>query len=249
MRPVGAVVEPSIFHFFFFFLVLARETLCYINAGFASLKPGVAAFLFGPGCSILFFKNVYPEERLEQVTDPKVACLLLQAQVVTAIPDSFFSRTAVTCIDLSHASAVTAIGRSVLSNCTALTNVDLSGLQAVTSIGENFLCQCTSLSKIDLSGLQAVTSIGKCFLYECTSLSTVDLSGLQGVDSIGGWFLGQCTALETFHGKESCSDIVLMCLDPYGGRMRGKGQKKGGKAGMKGNNKGQTIDRKVKGRW
>ena len=60
MRPVGAVVEPSIFHFFF--LVLARETLCYINAGFASLKPGVAAFLFGPGCSILFLKTFISRE-------------------------------------------------------------------------------------------------------------------------------------------------------------------------------------------
>ena len=59
MRPVGAVVEPSIFHFF---LVLARETLCYINAGFASLKPGVAAFLFGPGCSILFLKTFMARE-------------------------------------------------------------------------------------------------------------------------------------------------------------------------------------------
>ena len=177
------------------------------------------------------------EERLEQVTDPKVACLLLQAQVVTAIPDNLFSRTAVSYVDLSHASAVTAIGRSVLQDCTALTDVDLSGLQAVTSIGDHFLCQCTSLSTLDLSGLQAVTSIGTCFLYgcfslsmvdlggfkavtaigmhflqRCTYLSTVDLSALQAVTSIGQYFLHDCPSLETLHGKDKCSSVVLRSL-------------------------------------
>ena len=96
-------------------------------------------------------------QRLEQVTDPKVACLLLQAQVVTAIPNNFFSSTEVMCIDLSHASAVTAIGNEFLRDCTSLTNVDLSGLQAVTSIGYSFLRGCRSLLTLDLSGLQSVT--------------------------------------------------------------------------------------------
>ena len=172
-------------------------------------------------------------QRLKQVTDPKVACLLLQAGVVTAIPEGFFMRTAVTCIDLSHASAVTAIGHGFVRDCTALTNVDLSGLQAVTSIGDSFLfgCKsllsvdlsglrpvtsignyflqgCTSLSTVDLSVFKAVTTIGNCFLWGCTSLSTVDLSGLQTVTSIGNHFLDRCTALKTLHGKDKCSSVV-----------------------------------------
>ena len=137
------------------------------------------------------------EARLKQVTDPKVACLLLQAQVATAIPDNFFWKTTVTCIDLSHASAVTAIGNFVLYNCTALTNVDLSGLQAVTTIGCMFLSGCASLPTADLSGFQAVSSIADGFLAGCTSLSTVDLSAFQGVTRIRAQFLQQCTSLST----------------------------------------------------
>ena len=173
-------------------------------------------------------------QRLKQVTDPKVACLLLQAQVVTATPDCFLSSAAVTCIDLSHVSAVTVIGRSFLNACTALTNVDLSGLQAVTSIGSHFLCQCTSLSTLDLGGLQAVTTIGEAFLHGCTSLSTVDLSRLQTVTAIGQYFISHCTSLstvdvsglqavtavgpaffyncaslKTLHGKDECSNAVF----------------------------------------
>ena len=140
-------------------------------------------------------------QRLEQVSDegsdPKVACLLLQAQVATAIPDSFFSTAAVTCIDLSHASAVTVIGEEFLFGCASLTNVDLSGLQSVTSIDISFLGECTSLSTVDLSALRGVTSIGHLFLYGCTSLSTVDLSGLQAVRSIEEYFLYGCTSLST----------------------------------------------------
>ena len=180
------------------------------------------------------------EARLDQVTDPKVACLLLQAGVATAIADEFFSETDVTCIDLSHASAVTVIGKEVLRNCTALTKVnlsglqgvttigdmfffrctslstvDLSGFQGVTSIGNYFLQGCTSLSTVDLSGLQAVTSIGFQFLFRCASLSTVDLSGLQSVTAIGRIFLGECTSLKTLHGKDKCSKVVLMKLPQH----------------------------------
>ena len=136
-------------------------------------------------------------QRLGQVTDPKVACLLLQAGVATAIPDNFFSSTAVTCIDLSHASAVTAIGMQVLYGCRSLTKLDLSGLQRVTLIGHSFLHGCTALSTVDLSGLQAVNSLGSTFLAGCTSLSTLDLSGLQAVTSIGDSFLKDCTSLST----------------------------------------------------
>ena len=147
--------------------------------------------------------------RLKQVTDPKVACLLLQAQVVTAIPDKFFLKTAVTCIDLSHASAVTVIGNEVFRHCTSLTKIDLSGLQAVTTIGHLFIGECTSLSNVDLSGLQAVTSIGGWFLAGCTSLLTVDLSGLQAVTTIGNLFLHDCKSLSTvdLRGLRSVTSI------------------------------------------
>ena len=149
------------------------------------------------------------EERLDEVTDPKVACLLLQAGVATAIPHNFFSRTAVTCIDLSHASAVTVIGQQVLRYCTALTKVDLSGLQAVTTIGDLFLSDCTSLTTVDLSGLRAVTAIGHSFLCACTSLSTVDLSALQGVIRIDQDFLCECESLSTvdLSGFQGLTDI------------------------------------------
>ena len=157
-------------------------------------------------------------QRLKQVTDegndPKVACLFLQAQVVTAIPENFFSRTAVTCIDLSHASAVTVIGEEFLFACTSLTTVDLSGLQSVTSIGDNFLGHCTSLSTIDLSGLERVTSIGHWFLSDCSSLSTVDLSGLQGVTSVGHSFFEDNLGLRVLNGQDRCNDAVLSNL-PY----------------------------------
>ena len=139
--------------------------------------------------------------RLKQVndrrSDPKVTCLLLQAGVATAIPDNFFSRTTVTCIDLSHASAVTVIGNEFLRECKALTKVDLSGLQAVTAIGNRFLSRCESLSTLDLSGLRGVTRIGNSFLYGCYSLSTVDLSGFKAVTAIGGWFLSGCDSLSS----------------------------------------------------
>ena len=136
-------------------------------------------------------------KRLKQVTDSKVACLLLQAGAATAIPDNFFSSTAVTCIDISYASALVAIGNIFLRDCSSLTTLNLSGLQGVTSIGSSFLFRCTSLSTVDLSGLQGVTAIGNLFLSECTSLTTVDLSAFQSVTSIGNHFLDECTLLST----------------------------------------------------
>ena len=161
------------------------------------------------------------EEVTEQGSDPKLACLLLQAGAATAIPDKFFTQRHVTCIDISYAPAlvvigneflhectlstvnlsglqgVTSIGAGFLYECTSLSTVDLSALQGVTSIGHRFLAGCTSLSTVDLSALQGVTLIGNEFLYECTSLSTVNLSALQGVTSIGHGFLGECTSLST----------------------------------------------------
>ena len=140
-------------------------------------------------------------ERFKQVTDegsdPKLACLLLQAGAATAIPHNFFKKTDVTCIDVSYASALVVIGDDFLYECTSLMTVDLSGLQAVILMGDNFLEGCTSLMTVDLSGLQGVRSIRIGFLEGCTSLTTVDLNGLQGVTSIGGWFLHGCTSLTT----------------------------------------------------
>ena len=152
-------------------------------------------------------------ERLQQARDPKVASLLLQAEVATAIPDNFFSESEVTRIVFSCVSdvddncgttlhlpalpCVTAVGTFFLRRCYTLSTVDLSSLQAVTATGYGFLSECTGLSTVDLSGLQAVTTIGDGFLFSCTGLSTVDLSGLKAVITIGHWFLGKCTGLST----------------------------------------------------
>ena len=161
------------------------------------------------------------DERLKEVTDPKVASLLLQAEVVTEIPDCFFTQSAtVTCIgsscvsivddirdtslphcdtilDLPKLPFVTAIGHSFLTGCKMLSTVDLTGLQAVTSIGHNFLALCTTLSTVNFTGMQAVTLIGNGFLSGCAGLLTVNLTGLEAVTSIGDGFLANCRGLST----------------------------------------------------
>ena len=172
------------------------------------------------------------DERLKEVTDPKVASLLLQAEVVTAIPDSFFQRSAVTCIgsscvsivddirdtslphcdttlDLPKLPFVTAIGNRFLTDCTMLSSVDLTGMQAVTSIGSHFLSNCKTLSTIDFTGMQAVTSIGDHCLYGCTALSTADFTGMQAVTLIGNQFLTSCKTLSTvdFTGMQAVTSI------------------------------------------
>ena len=172
------------------------------------------------------------DERLKEVTDPKVASLFLQAEVVTAIPNSFFQNSAVTCIgsscvsivddirdtslphcntilDLPRLPFVTAIGMQFLESCTMLSTVDLTGMQAVTSIGSYFLSGCTTLSTVDLTGMKSVTSIGDYCLSDCTALSTVDLTGMQAVTSMGDCFLGGCTALSTvdFTGMQAVTSI------------------------------------------
>ena len=164
-------------------------------------------------------------ERLQQVDDPKVASLLLQAEVATEIPEEFFSRSDVTRIGFScvpnvddncgitlHLPAlpcVTTIGGGFLSNSTLLSKVDFTGLQAVTTIGGGFLYNCTTLSKVDFTGLQAVTTIGDYFLFSCTSLSEVDFTGLQAVTTIGGGFLSNCTTLSEvdFTGLQAVTTI------------------------------------------
>ena len=108
-------------------------------------------------------------ERLVTVEDAEVACLLLQAEVATVIPNRFLART-----PLAQ---------------TALTALDLSAVSCVTEIGDEFLYQCTSLTSLDLSGLTRVTRIGNSFLLSCSSLTAVDLSPLSNVTHIDDWFL------------------------------------------------------------
>ena len=167
-------------------------------------------------------------ERLEEVTDPKVASLLLQAEVVRRIPDDFFSHsTAVTCIgssgvddmrdtplphcdtklDLPNLPFVTVIGDSFLLRAT-LSTVDLSGLNEVTSIEDGFLAGSGTLQTVNLTGLNAVTSIGGGFLADCGRLSTVDFTGLKAVTAIGIYFLEDCPSLTTIHGRNECSNAV-----------------------------------------
>ena len=133
--------------------------------------------------------------RLQVVTDAKVATLLLQAEVATAIPDDFLQHSAVTSIDFSNVSVVDVIGNGFLVNCASLTAVDLSGLSALTRIKDRFLYSCTALTTVNLTGLRAVTTIGACFMYRCSALTTVDLSSLRSVTTIGDLCLAYCTTL------------------------------------------------------
>ena len=90
-------------------------------------------------------------ERLKKVEDPEVACLLLQAEVATVIPDGFLWSGSLTRLDLSAVSFVTRIGDRFLEECTSLTSIDLSGLSNVTRIGSYFLDGCTSLTNRGLA--------------------------------------------------------------------------------------------------
>ena len=158
-------------------------------------------------------------QRLMRVTDPKVASLLLQAEVVTAFPHHFFSGSTATCVSFSYVSSVDDICDTSLANCAtklhiptlpfivsignfwlssseALSTVDLTGLQSVTEIGNWFLGHCTGLLTVDLTGMRSLTTIGDSFLYGCTSLSTVNLRGLA-VSSVGHSFLCRCFQLRT----------------------------------------------------
>ena len=162
------------------------------------------------------------EERLEEVKDPKVACLFLQAEVVDFIPDDFFSGTLLRRLDLSAESIVTDIGKKFLADCTSLTSIDLSGLSNVTyislgflsgcealttidlvplvnlsQVGESFLSNCSKLTNLDLSPLRNVSHIESGFLCGCESLPTIDLSPLSNVTQVGAYFLSDCTSLTT----------------------------------------------------
>ena len=134
-------------------------------------------------------------ERLVTVEDPEVACLLLQAEVATVIPNRFLAHTSLTALDLSAVSCVTEIGHEFLYRCTSLTSIDLSGLICLTRIGSSFLDSCTSLTAVDLSPLRNVTHIATYFLAYCTSLTAVDLSPLRNVTQIDNRFLYNCSSL------------------------------------------------------
>ena len=136
-------------------------------------------------------------ERLEEVDDPEVACLLLQAEVATVIPDDFLSRSSLTRLDLSAVSCVTEVGDSFLYSCTTLTSIDLSGLSNVTRIGDYFLSDCKGLTTLDLSPLSNLTRIGSNFLYDCKGLTTLDLSALSNFTEVGDYFLYYCEGLTT----------------------------------------------------
>ena len=152
-------------------------------------------------------------QRLSQVKDPVVACLLLQAEVATVIPYGFLSSTSLTRLDLSAESIVTHIGNKFLYACTSLTSVDLSGLSNVTQVGSHFLADCSSLTTLDLSALSNVTQVGHFFLASCTSLTTLDLSPLSRVTSIIADFTGltffaaYCTSLTSIY-LSGCSSVV-----------------------------------------
>ena len=136
-------------------------------------------------------------EKLEEVEDPEVACLLLQAEVATVIPNWFLARTSLTRLDLSAESIVTHIGDCFLMQCTSLTSIDISGLSKVTQVGASFLSSCISLTTLDLSPLSNVTSIDASFLSGCKILTTIDLSPLVNVTQVGTWFLASCSSLTT----------------------------------------------------
>ena len=136
-------------------------------------------------------------EKLKSVKDPEVACLFLQAEVATVVPNYFLSGTSLTRLDLSAESIVTHIGDRFLCNCTSLTSINLSGLSKVTQVGVGFLSSCSSLTTLELSPFSNVTNVGEAFLAYCESLTDIDLSPLRNVTQVGGSFLYNCSSLTT----------------------------------------------------
>ena len=134
-------------------------------------------------------------ERLEEVEDPEVACLLLQAEVATVIPDGFLKKALLTHLDLSAVSFVTQIGDNFLAYCTSLTSVDLSGLSNVTVIGSYFLSRCNSLTTLDLTPFNNVRMFDEYFLFYCEALTTLDLTPHNNVTVIATYFLYGCKSL------------------------------------------------------
>ena len=134
-------------------------------------------------------------EKLRSVRDPEVACLLLQAEVATVIPDEFLLKASLTSLDLSAESVVTQICDRFLVSCTSLTSINLAGLVHVTQIGHSFLAECSALRTLDLTPLGRVAKIEDSFLVGCSALRTLDLP--SNVTQIEGLFLAECSALCT----------------------------------------------------
>ena len=168
--------------------------------------------------------------RLAEVTDAKVACLLLQAGVATAIPNKFFLKAAFVSLDLSAVSGIASIGDEFLRDCTSLEVLDISGLTSVTSVGKDFLRGCKALKELDLTPLSRVTVIQGCFLYECTSLTQLDLSPFSGVTSVGTHFLCCCQTLKELDFTPlsrvnviqacflfDCTSLTQLDLSPFSG--------------------------------
>ena len=139
-------------------------------------------------------RNITPE-RLEEVEDPEVACLLLQAEVATVIPKGFLSGSSLTTLDLSALSCVSEVGDEFVYGCTTLTNIDLSGLTRLDRIGSKFIANCKNLTVLHLPPCSNVTQLEGFFLLNCTSLTAVDLSALRNVREIAKSFLGNCCSL------------------------------------------------------
>ena len=135
--------------------------------------------------------------KLETVLSRKnaaVACLLLQAEVVTVIPKLFLAYTTLATLDLSDVSCVTEICDDFMEACRVLTSVDLSGLCHLTRIGNNFLSNCSSLTIVDMAPLSRVEKIGHGFISKCSSLKVLDLP-LSTIEEIGHAFLYNCGSL------------------------------------------------------
>ena len=152
-------------------------------------------------------------EKLKEVEDPEVACLLLQAEVATVIPEEFLCQSSLTRLDLSAVSAVTKIENDFLLQCDSLTSVDLSSLNSLTHIGNGFLGYCGSLTSLDLSSLDSLTHIGTYFLYKC-SLTHLNLSSLSSVTHIGRGFCVY-TTVQTIR-LSGCSAVVSRAVEEAG---------------------------------
>ena len=172
--------------------VASAEGLCEdsFHMGFGGKDEGEDITQLEPGATITLTKTPKYEAIIE-------ACLLLQAEGASVVPDGFLVGSSLTRLDLSAVSFVTRIGYAFLSKCTSLTSVDLSGLSNVTVIGGRFLRGCNSLTTLDLTPFNNVTDIGCSFLWECESLTTLDLSPFRNVTQIDEFFLFCCTALKT----------------------------------------------------
>ena len=134
-------------------------------------------------------------ERLKEVRDPEVACLLLQAEVTTVIPILFLAKASITRLDLSAVSTVTDVGCGFLHGCRGLTSLDLSSFNSLTHVWDYFLKDCTSLTALDLSSFNNVTHIDHEFLSGCKSLTALDLSSLSSLEHVGHRFLYGCIGL------------------------------------------------------